>query len=172
VTERDIDAEIHMALDCSGSMTGDKIEQAKRIKTVFTEAMLALGDDVIGHLWAFSSKAIYDYGRVSRESGFVTAEGEEANSDTHMLAHVGGKLAKSRKRRRVLLVLGDDGPDDLRMAAEMSQQLLARGIVVVHLLVGVHGTPDIYPFELIYTSMQECLDQFGDLLETIIKHLK
>ena len=172
VTERDIDAEIHLAIDCSGSMIGDKVEQAKQIATVFTEAMLALGDDVKGRLWAFSSEAIYDYGSVARNSGFVTADGEAGNSDTHMLTHVGAKLAKSRKRRRVLLVLGDDGPDDLRMASEMSQQLLARGIVVVHLLVGVHGTPDIYPFELIYTSMQECLDQFGNLLETIIKHLK
>lgn len=172
VTERDINAEIHLALDCSGSMTGEKLEQAKQIATVFTEAMLVLGDDMKGHLWAFSSRAIYDYGPVSKTSAFTTAEGEEGNSDTHMLAHVGGRLAKSRQRRRVLLVLGDDGPDDMKLAAQMSRQLMARGIVVVHLLVGVHGTPEIYPFELVYTSMAECLDQFGSLLEAIIKNLK
>ncbi|HSX24943.1 MAG TPA: hypothetical protein VLG69_03180, partial [Candidatus Andersenbacteria bacterium] len=126
----------------------------------------------VGHLWAFSSVAIYDFGPPSNTSGFVTIEGEAGNSDTHMLRVVGKQLSTSHKRRKVLIVLCDDGPDDMKEAKKLSHQLLARGIIVVHLLVGVHGTPSIYPFELLYTSMEECLGEFGDLIESIIKNLK
>ena len=172
VTERDIDAEIHLAIDCSGSMTGEKVKIAKQIGIAFSEGIQALAPTVEGRLWAFSSEAIYDLGPPSPNSGLVIIEGEAGNSDTHMLVHVGKALAHSRHRRRVLLVLCDDGPDSIEDVRRISQQLMARGIIVIHLLVGVHGTPDIYPIELPYTSMEECLAEFGDLLEEIIKHLK
>ena len=172
VTERDIDAELHLAIDCSGSMSGDKVHSAKKLAVVFSEAVIALRPSCEGCLWAFSSKAIYDFGSLSNQSGFVTIEGEAGNSDTHMLRVVGTRLSKSQKRRKILLVLCDDGPDNAEEAKKISHQLLARGIIVVHLLVGVHGTPSIYPFELLYTSMEECLAEFGDLIESIIKNLK
>src|SRR3989344_3460408 len=172
VTERDIDAELHLAIDCSGSMGGDKVHSAKKLATVFSEAVTALRPSCEGSIWAFSSNAIYDFGPLSNQSGFVTIEGEAGNSDTHMLRVVGAKLSKSHKRRKILLVLCDDGPDDMEEAKKISHQLLARGIIVVHLLVGVHGTPSIYPFELLYTSMDECVAEFGDLIESIIKNLK
>ena len=145
---------------------------AKQIGVAFSEAINSLEPMCTGRTWAFNSKAISDFGKPSSSSGFVTIEGSGGNSDTHMLAVVGKELAKSHKRRKVLLVLCDDGPDDMALAKQLSQQLMARGIIVIHLLVGVHGTPDIYPVELLYTSMEECLLEFGDLLETIIKNLK
>lgn len=172
IVERDIDAEIHLAVDCSGSMSGEKVHLAKQIGIVFAEAMAVTAPACVGHLWAFSSNAIYDLGPPDPHSGIVTIEGEAGNSDTHMLAVVGTALAKSRKRRKVLLVLCDNGPDSIEEVKKLSQQLLARGIIVVHLLVGVHGTPDIYPIELLYTSMEECLEEFGDLLETILKNIR
>ena len=60
----------------------------------------------------------------------------------------------------------------MELARKIAQQLIGRGIIVVHLLIGVHGTPDIYPFELLYTSMKECLEEFGTLLQTIISNIK
>lgn len=172
VTERDIDAEIHLALDCSGSMAGEKLHSAKKLAVVFSEAISILAPACAGRLWAFNAEAIYDFGPPSNMSGFVTIEGEAGNSDTHMLKEVGSQLGKSQKRRKVLLVLCDDGPDDMKEAKKLSHQLMARGVVVVHLLVGVHGTPSIYPFELLYASMDECLNEFGDLIESIVKNLK
>jgi hypothetical protein len=172
VTERDIDAEIHLAIDASGSMDGSKIETALQIATLFSEAITVLAPMVTGKVWSFNSQQICDYGPLGRTSGFVTAAGDGGNSDTHMLRVVGTELAKSRKRRKVLLVLCDDGPDNMKVASELAKQLLARGIITVHLLVGVHGTPQIYPIELLYTSMEECLTEFGTLLESIISNLK
>lgn len=172
VLERDIDAEIHLAIDCSGSMYGSKVYTAKQIAVVFTEAISALDPMCNGRIWAFSSKAVYDFGPTRKDSGFITAHGEEGNSDTHMLKFVGTELAKSPKKRKILLVICDDGPDSIEQAKKLSHQLLARGIIVVHLLVEVHGTPHIYPFELIYDSIEVCLEEFGDLLEKIIRNLK
>lgn len=69
-------------------------------------------------------------------------------------------------------MLCDNGPDDIAMVREMSQQLLARGVIVVHLMVGVHGAPNIYPIELLYSSMDECLGEFSEVLRTIVKNLR
>lgn len=172
VVERDIDAEIHLAIDSSGSMAGEKIERAKEIAVVFTEAILAINHVCLGRIWSFNSESIDDYGSVGRTSGFVLAEGDAGNSDTHMLPIVGKELLKSPKRRKIMIILCDDGPDSIEAVKRMSQQLIARGVIVIHLLVGVHGTPDIYPVELVYSSIEECLEEFGNLLKTIISHLK
>lgn len=172
VVERDIDAEIHLAIDSSGSMGGKKVLAAKKIATVFSEAIQVLDPLCVGRLWSFNSESICDYGKPEANSGFASVEGSGSNSDTHLLKLVGTQLAKSTRRRKVLIVLCDDGPDDMELAKRLAQQLVARGIIVVHLLVGVHGTPDIYPVELLYTSMEECLGEFGDLLEMIISNLK
>lgn len=172
VTERDIDAEIHLAIDASGSMIGSKIESAKKISVLFSQAIQALDPLCWGRIWAFSSVAIYDFGKPHIHSGLVTMHGEAGNSDCDMLRTVGTELAKSKKRRKVLIVICDDGPDDIEEARKISHQLLARGIIPVHILVEVHGTPKIYPVELIYNTMEECLNEFGSLLEKIISHLK
>ncbi len=172
VVERDIDAEIHLAIDASGSMNDSKIENAKKIVSVFSSAIESLHQFCAGRVWAFSSVAIYDFGEPNAQSGFVTMRGEAGNSDTHMLKVVGTQLAKSRKRRKVLIVIGDDGPDSIELASRLSHQLLARGIITIHILVEVHGTPNIYPIELIYDSIEDCLEEFGDILEKIITNLK
>ena len=172
VTERDIDAEIHLAIDDSGSMEGEKARLAKQIATVFSEAIRTLDPQCAGRIWGFNSGSVRDYGPLDRSSAFVRIEGTAGNADTHMLSYVGKALGSSRKRRKVLLVLCDDGPDDMKLAGKLAKQLMARGIIVVHLLVGVHGTPDIYPVELLYTSMEECLNEFGELLEAIISNLR
>jgi len=172
VVERDIDAEIHLAIDSSGSMAGDKIERAKEIAAVFTEAILAINQVCLGRIWSFNSESIDDYGHVGRTSGFVLAEGSAGNSDTFMLPVVGKELLKSPKRRKIMIVLCDDGPDSIELVKKFSQQLMARGVILIHLLVGVHGTPDIYPVELVYSSIEECLEEFGNLLKTIVSHLK
>lgn len=172
VIERDVDAEIHLAVDTSGSMYGDKVFQAKQLAALFCEGLGAMGELCDGHMWAYNSEGVYDLGSADSPQAVCQLEGCGGNSDTHMLAHVGKVLSKSRRRRRILIVLCDDGPDDAREAHRLSQLLLSRGILVVHLLVGVHGTPQIFPIELIYTSMDECLDDFGKLLEVVIRNLR
>lgn len=172
IVERDIDAEIHLAVDTSGSMGGQKVEQAKQVACVFTEAMLASEPHCAGFLWGYNSMGILSYGVASRESGFVSAQGSGGNADTHLLGIVGERLARSGKRRRILIMLTDDGPDSIERASELSRLLLARGILVIHMLIGVHGAPNIFPIELLFTDMQECIDEFADILKLIVTNLR
>jgi len=178
IVERNIDAEIHLAIDCSGSMEKDKVETAKQLATLFSESILSVNEGsasesiIDGHVWGYNSIYISDFGPVSRQSGFVNLLGSAGNSDTDMLKHVGTKLSKSQRKHKVLIVFADDGPDGIVEVNKLTRLLLSRGIIVIHMLIGVHGTPEIYPFELPFTSMDECLNEFGDILVTIINHLK
>jgi hypothetical protein len=170
--ERDVDAEIHLAIDASGSMYGHKLHIAKSIGTLFTESMLSLEEGVDGHMWSFDSEGINDFGNVARESGFVALESRGGNSDTHLLTIVGEHLARSKRKQRVMILLCDDGPDNIEMARRLSHELLARGVIVVHIMIGVHGLPNIYPIELLFQTMEQCLSEFGELLKAIISHAK
>jgi hypothetical protein len=172
IVERDIDAEVHLALDMSGSMAGAKIAQAKQLVALFTEAMLASEPNCNGFVWGYNSSRIFSYGTASRESGFVRTEGSDGNADTHLLAIAGERLACSHKRRKILIMMTDDGPDNIERAGELARTLLARGILVIHMLIGVHGAPNIYPIELLFSDMQECIDEFSDILKLIITNLR
>ncbi|OIO52811.1 hypothetical protein COY93_04955 [Candidatus Uhrbacteria bacterium CG_4_10_14_0_8_um_filter_58_22] len=172
IIERETDAAIHLAVDTSGSMYGEKLRIAKQIAIAFSAATETLNDNIDGRLWCYDTSGVYDYGSPNSNSGFVAHEAQGANSDTHMLSIVGPRLARSERKRKILLVLCDDGPDSIEKARRLSEQLLARGILVVHLMVGVHYAPNIYPIELIYSSMEECFEQFGELIETIVSNMR
>jgi len=172
VVEYKLDAEIGLALDCSGSMYGNKLEFAKRLVKLFSLGITAKSPELQGRVWAFNSYAIFDYGPINLLSGFVSVEADGGNSDTHLLKIAGKELLASNKKRKVLIVVCDDGPDNLAEAKRLAQELLDRGILVIHILVGVHATPDVYPVEMLFTTMEECLENFGPLIVDIIKNLR
>jgi|GEM_PF-1385170 len=172
VEERNIDAEIHLAIDRSGSMEGEKLEQAKQIAVVFSEAIMALRPSCEGNIWAFNSQVIYDYGPPSKWPAFVATKADAGNSDSHLLSVVSKRLQESKRKRKVLVMLCDDGPDDMEMARQISYQLKSFGVIVVHMFIGVHGTQNFYPTELLFNTMNDCLEGFGDILEQIVKNLK
>lgn len=172
VEERNIDAEIHLALDISSSMGGEKLDIAKDIGTLFSEGLVVHRGAIDGYMWAFNSAGVYDCGPVSQNNAFVSMEASGGNGDTHMVAVVGDRLLKSQRKRKVLIVICDDGPDNVENVKRLTQALRARGVLTIHMLVGVHATPDIYPVELLFASMSELLKLFGDTLLGIIKGLR
>jgi hypothetical protein len=172
VTDRNVDAELHFAIDTSGSMLGDPLIEAKRMAVLFSEVVRLMHPEIIGNVWAYNSEAVYDFGEPSIDSGFLSMSCTGGNSDTHLLKYASEKLSKSKKHRKVLIVLCDDGPDDIDKARSMSYEMLARGIVVVHIMINVHGVPDIYPFELIYSNLDKAISEFGDLLYSIVSNIK
>ncbi len=172
IEERNIDAWFGLCLDTSGSMGGDKVERAKRLAVLFSEAILALAPAAVGNIWSYDSTGIVSYGQVSRESGFTTIEADEGNADSHMLLEVGRVAMESPRRHKVVIMLCDDGPDSIADVRQITQQLLENGVIVIHLFIGVHATPDIYPFEVLFTDFEECINEFGDLLVEIVRNLK
>lgn len=172
IFERDTHLELWLAIDTSGSMSGEKLAKAKKIVAVFGRATTVLNPAMVGRVWTYDSTRIVDYGEPGDRCGFVNAECHGGNSDTHMLRIAMERLSRSQKRQKVLIMLCDNGPDSIEKARQLSYQLLARGIIVIHLMVEVHATPDIYPFELLYSSWNELLQEFGELLKLIIKNVK
>lgn len=167
VEERDIDAEIHLAIDTSGSMTGTPLDEAKRVAVLFSEAILALGKSCDGRLWAYDSTLVQDLGPPRRDLALPALQARECNSDTDMLGYVGQSIVKSKRRQKIVLVVCDTGPDDPASVRRVSMELEARGIIVIHLLVGVHATPMIYPHEVLFATMSELVKEFGTLLTKI-----
>ena len=89
-----------------------------------------------------------------------------------MLGYVGAHIMKSRRRQKIILVVCDTGPDDIKEVNRVAMELEARGIIVIHLLVGVHATPRIYPHEVLFATMEELVKEFGTLLRRIFRVLR
>ncbi len=173
VIERDIDALIAIAADISGSMGGEKLRALRRLHALLTEGIEVLGDSAEGYAWAYHSQTIFDLGRTAPTSAFHTLKADYGNSDTTMLTIAGTRMAMSKRRQKILFVITDNGPDNIQTAGERARQLLARGVLVIHIMVDVHGIPDIYPIELPYVSIDDLINgEFNKLLTLIFKHLK
>jgi hypothetical protein len=172
VIDRDIDACIHLCIDMSGSMGGKKVGVAKQLVALFSEAINCLSGKIEGRVWGYDSTAICDFGAPNSASGFVNAKGSSGNSDSQMIPVVAAELAKSRKKQKLMLVFCDDGPDDIETVHRLTHQLLARGILAVHFVIGAHGTPQIYPFEILYTCPEETIQEFGMVIHTILSNLR
>ncbi|MBI5077192.1 VWA domain-containing protein [Candidatus Falkowbacteria bacterium] len=172
VIDRDIDACLHLCIDMSGSMGGEKVNIAKQLVALFSEAINCLHGKVEGRVWGYDSTAIVDYGLPTATSGFVNAEGSHGNSDSQMIPVVAGELAKSRKKQKLMLVFCDDGPDDIETVRQLTHQLKSRGVLAIHFVIGAHGTPQIYPFEILYNSAEETVQEFGIIMQTILGNLR
>jgi hypothetical protein len=113
--ERVTDLFLGVAIDCSGSMAGNKLEQAKLFGTLLAEALKGQrGVDlrVIG----FTDRAIYDAGN-ARLCGVHDLKALDGNNDAAALWHA-YRLARASKRKARLLVMISDGlPTECSVAA-------------------------------------------------------
>lgn len=172
VMERDLDVEIHLALDQSGSMMGKKINYARQLGVLFNEAILSKKTFIDGHIWGYYSNdqaIIYDYGSCTKNNPVVTAQADGGNADWEMLSIIAKNLAKSRRQQKVIIVVGDDGPSDSQKVNQLATKLAGHGIPTIHIMVGVFAAPKIYPVELLFQDFPELIQNFGKILLTILK---
>lgn len=170
--ESELDAEIHLALDQSGSMVGEKIGFARQVGVLFNEAILGKQPYVDGHLWGYNSNGkatIFDYGPCRFSSPVVLAEADGGNSDYEMLSVIAKQIVRSRRKKRLVILVGDDGPSSPDMVNKLANQLLGAGIPVIHIMVGVFAAPKIFPIQLLFRTFPELIDGFGDILFKIFR---
>jgi Mg-chelatase subunit ChlD len=114
-TLRSTDLYIGVAIDCSGSMSGAKMEKAKLFGTLLAEALRGhKGVDL--RLFGFEHNVIWDAGNATRCAVHRLRAGG-GNNDAAALAHV-AQVGRSSKRRAKLLVMISDGmPTDCTVNA-------------------------------------------------------
>jgi VWFA-related protein len=132
-----------IALDTSGSMTGDKIRSAQDALSRFLVDLLGPDDEIF--LYRFSDEAVLvqgwttDRGRLQWQLGRITPRGETVLYDTVAESI---PLAQSGHHRKKALVIISDGNDtgSQTTVQEVRQLILASEVLVY--AVGIDGISD------------------------------
>lgn len=171
--DRDLDASIHLAQDLSSSMTGAGEEFARKLGVIFTESILTLRPYVEGHAWGYRTAGrksyVFDYGPCRVGSALAKAKADGSNADWEALTVISRELRRSTRRRKVIIMIGDDGPSDPEEVNRLAARLLQANIPVIHILVGVVAAPRIYPVQLLFRSFPELVGEFGSVLDKIFR---
>lgn len=169
--EQRADLYITVLIDRSGSMSGEKLERAKRFGMLLVEAARGIRG-IDGHVCAFDSATFDILGDLRRHAiGALSAEG--GNNDAAALATAVDLALASRRSRRAIVMISDGLPADCTLAALRDQVALAttRGILCAQ--VAVSPLPAIaFPHFVDLSSCQpdEAVDRFGRLLVELSRH--
>ena len=106
-TERRADAYVGILIDCSGSMAGEKIENARRFGVLLAESTRGLG--IEGHVSAFDHETFYELGDLSHCAAAAIEEGG-GNNDAGGLWEASRLALCSRRKRRLICVISDGAP--------------------------------------------------------------
>ena len=105
-TRRATDLFVGAAIDCSGSMNGERLERAKRFGALLAEACRGVpGVDL--RLFGFTHDEIYDAGD-ARRPAVANLQSSGGNNDAAALWHA-AKTARASRRKAKLLVMISDG---------------------------------------------------------------
>lgn len=113
--ERFTDLFMGVAIDCSGSMAGDKLERAKLFGTLLSEGLNGqAGVDL--RLFGFTDKVIFDAGD-ARRCGVHDLHSLDGNNDAAALWHVFQLARASRRKAKLLVMISDGLPTECSVAA-------------------------------------------------------
>jgi hypothetical protein len=122
----DSDLFIGVVVDCSGSMSGGRMERARRFAALLAEACRGLpGVDL--RLFGFTDRVIYDAGTAARCAAHaLVANG--GNNDAAGLYHASAEAQRSARSARLLIMISDGLPTECTVAAltNLVQQLERR----------------------------------------------
>ncbi|MBM4091025.1 MAG: hypothetical protein FJ276_16625 [Planctomycetes bacterium] len=124
------DAYLGILVDRSGSMTGDKLERAKKFCALLAEGARGI-PELDGHISAFDDESFYRLGDLNRTSiATLTAGG--GNNDAGALARAAELALRSGKQHRLLIMISDGLPTECTL--ESLRNLVA-------LVTRKYGTP-------------------------------
>ncbi len=163
-----LDLAIAFALDVSGSMGGDPVRLGRELGVGFNEAVRTAPQSVDGWLLAFDHD-VYDFGKVCPNNGIAKELGGGWTNEALALRYAAQPLGRSSRRRKVVVVACDGGPNDLKACEQEVKNLLNAGILPIRVLIGVDYSPGTYPVELFFENWRDFCKNFAQTFATIFR---
>ncbi len=152
-----LDVAICFVNDVSGSRNADT--RGTDLGVAFNEALLHPPQGVESHFLAFHDD-VFNCGGACPHNGIASVQVAGSTNEAVALQEAGRILTKSGRRRKIVFVACDGGPNDARAVEKECRALMSHGILPVRLLIGVDAAPRSYPVELFFSDYAEL---FGDL---------
>ncbi len=133
----------------------------------FNEALLHPPQGVESHFLAFHDD-VFDCGAACPNNGIAGVQAAGSTNEASALREAGRVLAKSGRRRKLVFVACDGGPNDPRAVERECRGLMAAGILPVRLLIGVDAAPRSYPIELFFSDYAELFRDLHSLFRSLL----
>ncbi|MCA9490559.1 MAG: hypothetical protein KC621_11575, partial [Myxococcales bacterium] len=143
---------VGLVVDCSGSMSGARMERARRFAALVAEACRGLGG-VDLRIFGFTDRVIYDAGDAVRPAAHALRAGG-GNNDAAGLHHAAQIALASRRRGRLLVMISDGAPTECTTTALRK---------LVHLLERRRGLA--YAQVVVNRLNERCFDTYLEVLD-------
>lgn len=163
--EVSLDVAISFLVDLSGSMAGHT--ETIDLGVLFNEALLDFGTNVEAFFYGFNDK-VFDCGRAQPNNGIASLTCTGSTDEAFGLRVAGEKLYAVPRRRKIVVVACDGGPNNIRAVEKVCSELLAHGVLPIRALVGVDTAPRTYPVELFFDSFPELLKELTKTFRAIL----
>jgi Mg-chelatase subunit ChlD len=147
----DPDLYLGLAIDCSGSMEGSKMERARLAGTLLAEACRGLPGVELGII-GFTDDTIYLAGNAD-QCAVHALEAGGGNNDAAALAHAAAAARESRRRSKLLLMISDGFPTEcsVKSLEHLVASLTKEGIRCAQVAVGPLETVS-FPHHVVFTD--------------------
>lgn len=158
-------------VDCSGSMSGDRIEKARLFGSLLAEAVRGL-PWVDLRIFGFTDQVIYDAGD-ARRSAVEGLRAGGGNNDAAALWHAAQEALASPRRTKLLIMISDGLPTECSVAAlrALVTRLTTRHRVACA-QVAVHPISEVcFPhyIELNHADLIASVRAFGDTVVRLVR---
>lgn len=123
---------VYLLLDCSGSMKGDKLKQAKRGALNFAREAKSKG--YLTGLISFSSSAEHlcePQPKPKKLEGYLDPMAAGGNTDMGSALSLAGRKFKERKGVRVVVLVTDGLPDSRQETSRAAKPLIKDGVDII-----------------------------------------
>jgi hypothetical protein len=168
---RDTDLFLGVAIDCSGSMGGPKMEKARLFGTLLAEALNGLrGVDL--RLFGFTDREIFDAG-TARQCAVHALEATTGNNDAAALWHVYRVARASHRKAKLLVMISDGLPTECTAAALKSLVLRLTRWHYCCAQVAVEPIPEVlFPHYIVVDDQDLAVSvrKFGEIVMRLVGH--
>lgn len=163
--ERRLDLAVVFVNDISGSRFVDTF--GMDLGVAFNESLVHGPSGVEATFLAFHDD-VFDCGRAQPANGIASLKAAGSTNEAFALQVAGQILARSARRRKLIFVACDGGPNDVRAVETQCRTLMTHGILPIRLLIGVDAAPRTYPVELFFNNYEDLFRDLVSLFRSIL----